>query len=404
MRMRRNIRVTPDGTRDLLFEECTARRQVETKLSRLFRLRGFSEAMTPGIEFYDLFDSGNPVIPAENMYKMIDLKGRLLVMRPDSTLPIARLVATRLKQAPLPIRLYYTQDVYYQNHGLSGRNDQRFQAGIELIGCAGDRADIEVIALAAEALKVCDAGDFRLEIGHAGFIMSLVKQLNVSPETKDLIKQFIEDKNHTSLCGILDTVEYSETVNFLRNLPRLFGGEEVLEAAAPLCKDSSAREALEYLCMLYQKLGALGLSDHVIIDLGMAHKNEYYTGVIFRGFIEGSGDAVISGGRYDTLLMRFGVDLPATGFGVNVDSITKIMLSRGEVAPPPPPSLLVHAGSGFETKALKKAEELAQTGVCCEFSVFVSLDDAKDYAKKRRIPKILIVGSEDKEIELDTGS
>ena len=102
--------------------------------------------------------------------------------------------------------------------------------------------------------------------------------------------------------------------------------------------------------------------------------------------------------------MRFGVDLPATGFGVNVDSITKIMLSRGEVAPPPPPSLLVHAGSGFETKALKKAEELAQTGVCCEFSVFVSLDDAKDYAKKRRIPKILIVGSEDKEIELETGS
>ncbi|HPU58733.1 MAG TPA: ATP phosphoribosyltransferase regulatory subunit, partial [Candidatus Avimonas sp.] len=111
--MRRNIRVTPDGTRDLLFEECNARRQVEQKLSRLFQLRGFSEAMTPGIEFYDLFDSGNPVIPAEKMYKMTDYKGRLLVMRPDSTLPIARLVATRLRQAPLPIRLYYTQDVFY---------------------------------------------------------------------------------------------------------------------------------------------------------------------------------------------------------------------------------------------------------------------------------------------------
>ena len=241
--------------------------------------------MTPGIEFYDLFDSGNPVIPAENMYKMTDIKGRLLVMRPDSTLPIARLVATRLKQAPLPIRLYYTQDVYYQNHGLSGRNDQRFQAGIELIGCAGDRGDIEVIALAAEALKVCDAGDFRLEIGHAGFIMSLVKQLNVSLETKDLIKQYIEDRNHTALCGILDTVEYSETVNFLRNLPRLFGGEVVLEAAAPLCTDSSARGSGISLHAL-PKLGALGLSDHVIIDLGMAHKNEYYTGVIFAALLK----------------------------------------------------------------------------------------------------------------------
>ncbi|HHV51615.1 MAG TPA: ATP phosphoribosyltransferase regulatory subunit [Clostridiales bacterium] len=401
--MRRNIRVTPDGTRDLLFEECNARRQVEQKLSRLFQLRGFSEAMTPGIEFYDLFDSGNPVIPAEKMYKMTDYKGRLLVMRPDSTLPIARLVATRLRQAPLPIRLYYTQDVFYQNHSLSGRNDQEFQAGVELIGCKGDKSDIEVLALAAESLKICNAGDFRLEIGHVGFVMSLVEEIDENPDVQDLIKLHIENKNYAALGSLLDTLKPSSTAQFLRNLPRLFGGKEVLSAAAPLCTNPQAREALDYLNMVYGKLCDLGLSNHVIIDLGMVHKNEYYTGVIFRGFIEGSGDVVISGGRYDTLLQRFGCDLPATGFGVNVDSITKIKLARNEVKPPLPPEFLVHAESGFETEALKRIEELIQDGVCSEFSVFSSLEEARDYAVKRKIPKILIISDTEKIIDLNSG-
>jgi ATP phosphoribosyltransferase regulatory subunit len=401
--MRRNIRTTPEGTRDLLFEDCIARRQAERKLSRLFQLRGFSEAMTPGIEFYDMFDSGNPVIPPEKMYKMTDLKGRLLVMRPDSTLPIARLAATRLKQAPLPIRLYYTQDVFFQNHSLSGHNDQEFQAGVELIGSAGDRADIEVLALAADALKVCNVADFRIEVGHVGFIMSLVEQLNVDDDIRDLIRLHIENKNYTALSSLLDTIEPSDTVQFLRNLPRLFGGKEVLAAAVPLCKNNQSREALDYIKKLYEKLCDMGLSNHAIIDLGMVHKNEYYTGVIFRGYIEGSGDTVISGGRYDTLLRRFGCDLPATGFGVNVDSITKIMLDRNEIKPPLPPEVLVHADQGYETKALKKVDQLTQNGVFCEFSVFSTLNEAQDYALKKQIKRIMIVGQIEKNIELNAG-
>ena len=150
--MRRNRRVTPEGTRDLLFEECLARREAEGRLTDLFVRRGFSEVMTPGIEFYDVFHADSMAIPAESMYKLSDDKGRLLVMRPDSTMPIARLAGARLQQAPLPIRLYYAQDVFHLNHGMTGHNDQEFQAGIELIGAGGQRADLEVLALAADAL------------------------------------------------------------------------------------------------------------------------------------------------------------------------------------------------------------------------------------------------------------
>ena len=103
--MRQNIRITPEGTRDLLFDECLARWEAESLLADLFVCHGFSEVMTPGLEFFDVFQAGHPAIPAESMYKLTDSKGRLLVMRPDSTLPIARLTATRLRQAALPIRL-----------------------------------------------------------------------------------------------------------------------------------------------------------------------------------------------------------------------------------------------------------------------------------------------------------
>ena len=120
--MRKNRRITPEGTRDLLFEECLARREVEDRLSNLFVQRGFSEVMTPGIEFYDVVPGDNEAIAPESVYKLTDNKGRLLVIRPDSTMPIARLTATRLQNAPLPLRLYYAQDVFRLNHGLGGHN------------------------------------------------------------------------------------------------------------------------------------------------------------------------------------------------------------------------------------------------------------------------------------------
>lgn len=391
--MKRHCRITPEGTRDWLFEECLARREAESTLSGLFLRRGFSEVMTPGIEFYDVFDGGHPVFPAEDMYKLTDSKGRLLVMRPDSTMPIARLTATRLKDAPLPVRLFYTQDVYHMNHGMTGHNDQEFQAGVELIGAAGERADLEVLALAAEALRLCGIGDFRLEIGHVQFFQSLVNELDVDDDIRDAIRSMIEAKNFAALSDLLDALEPCDAVDAIRRLPRLFGGEEVLAAAAPLCHSAETKAALDYLALMVQKLCALGLSKQVMIDLGLVHRNEYYTGMIFRGYIEGSGDTVISGGRYDTLLRQFGADLPATGFGVNVDSVIKLMLDNGQTRPLLSPEVLIHAQAGFETDALNQVRALSEQGRLCEFSVFDNEEQAINYAKKRGIAQCMVVGT-----------
>ncbi len=393
--MRKNRRITPQGTRDLLFEECLARREVENRLSDLFVQRGFCEVMTPGIEFYDVVPGDNEAIPPESVYKLTDTKGRLLVLRPDSTMPIARLTATRLQNARLPIRLYYAQDVFRLNQGLSGHNDQTFQAGVELIGAAGERADLDILSLAAQSLRECVGDDFRLEIGHVGVFRSLVDQLEVDAETRDEIRSLVESKNYAALSDRLDTLPADETVAALRRLPRLFGGEEVLEEAQAFCRTDASRHALDTLKRLYQAMKECGLSDNVMIDLGLVHPQEYYTGVIFRGYVEGSGDTVVSGGRYDTLLRQFGPDLPATGFGVNVDSLTKLLLERGKIDPVIPPEVLVAAKDGCEAQALKKLGELVEDGVLCEFSVFDTLEGSMDYARSRCIPKVMEVGSGD---------
>ena len=344
--MRQNIRITPEGTRDLLFEECLARREAESLLADLFVCHGFSEVMTPGLEFFDVFQAGHPAIPAESMYKLTDSKGRLLVMRPDSTLPIARLTATRLRQAALPIRLYYAQDVYHLNHSLSGRNDQEFQAGVELIGTGGQRADLEILSLAADVLRLpCIGGDFRLEIGHIGFFQSLVEELEVGEEVRDEIRTLIETKNYAALSDLLDSLPKSGAAEALRRLPRLFGGEEIL-----------------------------------------------------RGYMEGSGDTVVSGGRYDTLLQQFGSPLPATGFGVNVDAVIKGMLDKGQVEPPMLPEALVFAEDGCEAAALDKVRTLTEGGILTEFSLQETRGEALRYARERGIPLVYVVsaGGEDR--------
>ncbi|MBQ7071682.1 MAG: ATP phosphoribosyltransferase regulatory subunit, partial [Ruminococcus sp.] len=159
--MKRYDLITPEGTRDLLFEECKARREVENKLTGLFSGLGYSEVVTPGIEFYDVFSGSSRNFMQENLYKMTDSKGRLIVMRPDSTIPIARLVATRLKDAQLPLRLFYSQSVYQNNALLKGKTDENVMAGIELIGGRNSkRADYEVLCTAVTALSEFDRENF----------------------------------------------------------------------------------------------------------------------------------------------------------------------------------------------------------------------------------------------------
>jgi len=389
--MKKFNKITPEGTNDLLFEECLARRQVEKTLADVFSSRGFHEVVTPGLEFYDVFDPAFSGIGQEVMYKMTDNRGRLMVMRPDSTMPIARLTATRLQSQPKPIRLFYTQPIYRNNPGLTGRSDETVQTGIELLGAGGMRADLEVIVTAIEALSKC-VPNFRLELGHAGFFRALAEQLPISDDLREDIRKTIESKDYAALNTILDGLEKSNQVMAMRRLPRLFGGEEVFAQAAPLCNDEKSSQTIEYLHELYRSLAQLGLENKIIVDLGLVQRNDYYTNIVFSAYVEECGDAVLLGGRYDQLLGCFDLPMPAIGFAINVDEISKIMLERKEIGAVPPAEILVHGETGYEMKALQYVTGLIEQGLQCENSVFETREEALSYAKVCGMKRIDFIG------------
>lgn len=390
-------KITPEGTKDLLFEECLANRTVSTLLGNVFSSRGFHEVLTPGIEFYDLFSEEKSGIPMEYMFKMSDSKGRLMVVRPDSTLPIARMVTTRLMHERHPIRLYYNQRVYRYNPGLTGRSNEVMQAGIELIGAKGKRSDIEVITTAIEALSKC-VPDFRIELGNAAFFRILAGALHVSVEAREEIRMLIESKNYSALNSILDSLEQTPAVELIRRLPRLFGGIEVLDQAYQLCDDNAALSRLEYIREIYNDLSKLGLGDRIIIDLGLVQRNDYYSDIVFSGYVMGSGEPVLIGGRYDNLLDNFDAPAAAVGFGINVDALAAVMLKRGNIPEKKTADVLVHSEEGFEIEAIKYTSALSEANILGENSVFETLDEAMEYARYKGIKKLAIVGEEIKTI------
>lgn len=395
--MKRYNKVTPDGTRDLLFEECDARDEAVSRLTAMFRARGYRQVITPAIEFYDVFDASGSYLPQENMYKLTDNHGRLMVIRPDCTIPIARLAATRLTAMAMPQRLYYSQNVYRMGHDLRGKRDEIFQTGVELIGSNSLRSDLEILELAASGLSGLNGDSFRLEICHIGYFKALMDSLDTDDVTKEEIRKSVEQKNYAALNDLLEQFGSSRAAAALKYLPRLFGGEEVFEKAYRLFGENGAKESLDYLKSIYENLYQLGLENRVLIDLGLVNQAEYYTGIIFRGYLDGIGEPVLSGGRYDNLISDFGASLSATGFAVTVDLVTEAIGQRGQKVP----DVLVFADENRLPQSIHYIKSLIQDGLIAENCVLDDLESALDYARRRGIRRLHVVDEEIKIIDVN---
>ena len=363
--MRKYDLITPEGTKDFLFEECLVRREIEQDLHDLFRSKGYSELTTPGLEFFDVFQSESGHYPQERLYKLTDSKGRLLVLRPESTMPIARVAATRLRDASLPLRLCYNQTVYRFEPALKGRSDEITQAGIELLGSSSYLADVE---------------------------------MNATPEERENIRYLIETKNYPALNDVLDTMDDVKVAAALKKLPALFGGEEVFDKASQLYSNERIDEILMDLRKLYKDISTVIGKGRLTVDLGMVNNADYYTGVIIKGYLEGYGEEVLSGGRYNKLLSDFGYDIPATGFAINVDAVANVRM-KDQPAQLQPADAVIFAAPGYEMKAAKVSQELRSKGQVVEFAFFDSLDLVREYARESRIGKVVVVDEEITEVQ-----
>ncbi len=387
--MKRNLKITPEGTKDYLFKECTAVNYVCRKIQTVFENHQFHQVFTPTFEYFDLFANDASGITAESMFKTTDNKGRIIVARPDSTLPIARMVSTRLQNEILPVRLFYKQNVFRNNPSLTGRSNEIMQMGVELIGSKGKRADLEVITTAIQSMQAI-SNDFRIEIGHSMLFNALADSLKASDDVKENIRVYIENKNYSALNNVLDNLQQDETVKAIRKLPSLFGSDEVFEKASQIIKCEEALKALEYLKDLYNELESLTLGEKIIVDLGLVQRNDYYSGIIFTGYVQGYGDAILSGGRYDKIFDIFDCSMGASGFAININHIAEQAKDKEKTNIP---DVLVFAKNDCDImKAISYTNELVNKGIKAQFSDLSDESDAREFAQKLGIAEFDVIG------------
>lgn len=369
-----NTRNVPLGTRDILFGEAELYRDLEDKLTALYKKSGYSEIMTPGIEYYDVFEAGS-TLRQEQMYKLTSPDGRLLVLRADNTTPIARVAATRFESG-MPVKLFYHQKVYRLSEGHKGRKSEIAQSGVEILGCSGVHSDLLCIMTAIDTLSAF-GGDFKLELGHVGFYNALISELSLEQEQADKLRRLVEAKDAGKISG------YDK----IKKIPFLFGGEEVLYEAEELAGDNTeAKNALTYLRKLYEALCAAGYKDKIMIDLGIVHAFDYYTGVVFKGYMAAAGEPVLAGGRYDTLVARFDNCIPATGFGVNVSEVADTLFRAGSANEN---KTEVKELVCFDTASLAAAHAYASDNPEAELSPLGSKRENLEYAERKGFNKLV---------------
>ena len=377
----------PEGGQDILPNKLSRRLKLENTVAGTLESSGYKRVETPLLEYLDGFVSDRGGIENTDIIKTFDAAGNVLALRPDCTIPIARMYETEFKDSVLPVRLCYTMDVFSN----SPRRQFR-QAGAELIGQGGIRGDIEMIALAITALKESGMRDFLVEIGQVGFFKGIMQNAGLNEDDTEEIRQYVEEKNMLGIQLLLSRLGGgSELADKLMQLPILFGGQEVFDKARRLSDDPLSAASLDELETIYNVLCDMGFSEYISIDLGMVHKINYYTGVIFKGMSGYLGQPLLSGGRYDNLL-----DTPATGFAVNIDQLQLALERQGDDAKIAVQPVFVLYDDKSIAKAYAKANELKQAG---ETVIMVhdenALFDMREAHRPKRIIKISEKGGEE---------
>jgi ATP phosphoribosyltransferase regulatory subunit len=345
----------PTGVKDYLPGAAARLRRIESSVLECMEKWGYSQIITPTLEFYDTVGVASST-EDKKMFKLLDQNGRTLVLRPDITAPIARVVASLMKEEALPVRLSYHANVFRAFEEEAGRESEFFQTGAELVGDPSPEADAEVIALAIASLQAAGVDSFKMALGHTGFLNGLFHEtLRDGEEKQKVLKECLLNRDYVGYRQQLKGFGLAAAVEKeLEAILRLRGGEEICEQASGLTRNPLARESIDHLCRVYEVLKAYGVSEHVLIDLTMIGDFSYYTGMTFEGYAANLGFPVVSGGRYDNLLRQFGREAPATGFALKT---TRILEAVREL-PEEPRRLLVLYSEKRRREGLAKAAEL----------------------------------------------
>ena len=376
---------TPEGVRDIYSRECEQKLSLQDRLRAVIKSYGYRDIETPTFEFFDVFSKEIGTIPSTELYKFFDREGNTLVLRPDFTPAVARAASKYFLGGSMPVRLTYLGQVFINNSSYQGRLKETTQIGGELMGEDSVDADAEIVALAVQMMQASGLEEFQITLGHAGFFHALAQEAGFDVQVVAQLKELITSKNTFGVDKLVSEQAVSGALaKAFTALTGLFGTEEMLARAERLTDNPQALAAVGRLRKIWEMLKLYGVEKYVSFDLGMLSRYMYYTGIIFRGYTYGTGDAVIKGGRYDNLLGCFGQDAPAVGFVVVVDQLLSALSRQKSGKHPASDRCMIIYDEAHRTEAVRRAAKLRGDGKDAEL-VRVTPDrtpeDCRAYAR-----------------------
>ncbi|MBO5278446.1 MAG: ATP phosphoribosyltransferase regulatory subunit [Lachnospiraceae bacterium] len=377
---------TPEGVRDIYNLECERKLCIQDRLHALIKTFGYHDIQTPTFEFFDIFNKERGSVVSREMFKFIDREGNTLVLRPDITPSIARCAAKYYMDETMPLRFCYMGNTFINNSSYQGRLKETTQLGCECIGDSTPAADGEMIAMIIQCMLAAGLTEFQVELGEVDFFKGMIEEAGIGEELEMKIRDLMEKKNFFGVEEVLTEEGIpEETKNRILKLQELFGSAEKLEEAKALTKNERSLKAIERLETIYQILTAYKLENYVSFELGMLGKYKYYTGIIFKAYTYGTGEMIVTGGRYDSLLKQFGKAAASIGFAINIDQLM-IALSRQKLLPEKhAEGVFVLYEESCRAVGIALADGLRKKGITAELvqkDAAVAIAEYESYAKR----------------------
>lgn len=317
----------PTGTRDVLPEKLERIRRISADIKELFKKWGYEEIETPLIEYYQTVGILSK-IRDERLIKFLDPRGQTIILRPDFTTPIARLVASTFKDADYPVRLMY-QGKVYRNAGSKGAVEIN-QIGMELIGLSSLEGDAEIINLLVQAILKSTQAKFKVAVGHTKFLTLLLSQVGCEPLLQERMFQSLLENDYVTYKNLVNQLQIKDSFkDFLLRILKMRGSFENIGEGQNWFDSLEWQGIFRELSNLWTILRQYQVTDYVSLDLSLVGRQNYYTGMIYHVYCEGQPYPVCSGGRYDNLLASFGRPGPATGFAINIDDLLAVIKNGG---------------------------------------------------------------------------
>jgi len=309
----------PFGFRDIFPLESSGRDIIRKIIGNEFKSWGYEEIKTPVMEYTENISIGVGKDWKNKLINFLDIDGSLISLRADMTIPIARLAGMRLREEQLPARFCYFSDVFRQAGNQVESKRSFSQAGLEFLGsCMRMEADAEIMMILIRSLNSLGLKDFRMVVGHIGFINGLLDWLGLDEGKRTKFKKNIVDKDFVRIEEKLKGLDRNKTRTFMG----LIQPENDLRKISKIVTDidkKSVSSVYNYIKGLYRILDEQDIGKYLIFDFSVISDFDYYTGILFEVFCKEITGIIGSGGRYDNLIKRFGSDIPSTGFALDID-------------------------------------------------------------------------------------